>query len=462
MDSFGRGGMRAANRTGLLAQPNFPSPLRRGRHGWNGPSEREIGEHQRARLQAAMLAAVGEHGYEALSVSQLCRRAGVSKTTLYRHYKGGMHDCFLALYEQVLDALIARLVDAWLAGNEPDRRLSNVVAELVLTVAGEPAAARLVFREPFAVGPRAVQEVENAHGKARDLLTAALEGQGARPSDTAVGAIVAGVISVVRARVLAGAHADLMQEGAELSRWARLCLQAPTADRRAAGLPFAFRPSELLLDRAGRLSEPSRARVAAATLSLVAERGCAGVSEQAIRGAAHVTCAEFREHFGGVQAALGHTVETLWTEALRYAARVGSTASQWPQGVARATLALLSCLLADETFAHIAFVEMPYTGGSGALAERIGLLGRVAGTLQRSAPKRMRPSRTAAEASIAACWAIVRDRVRRGERHELVKDAPTLAFIVLAPAIGAQEAALAIDDALSGLQSSRRLPRTLA
>lgn len=462
MDSFGRGGVSAADRTGLLGQPNFPSPLRRGRHGCNGPSEQEIAEHQRARLQAAMLAAVAEHGYEALSVSQLCRRAGVSKTTLYHHYKGGMHDCFLSLYEQALDALIARLVDAWLAGNEPDQRLSNVVAELVLTIAGEPAAARLVFREPFAVGPCAVEEVENAHRKVRDLFTAGLEGQGAHPSYTAVGAVVAGASSVVRARVLAGAHADLMEEGAELSRWACLCLQAPPEDRRAAGLPFALRPSQPLLDRAGRSWEPVRARVAAATLSLVAEHGCAGVSEQAIRSAAQVTCAEFREHFGCVHAAFAHAVETLWTVALQYAARAGSTARQWPQGVARTTLALLSCLVADETFAHVAFVETSCSGGSGGLAARVRLLGGVASMLQRGAPRRMRPSRTAAEASIAACWAIVRERVRHGERHELVKDAPTLAFIVLAPAIGAQQAARAIDDALSGQQSSRRSPRALA
>lgn len=462
MDSFGRGDVSAADKTCLLGLPDSPTPLRRGRRGWNGPSEQEIAEHQRARLQAAMLAAVGERGYEALSVSRLCRRAGVSKTTLYDHYKGGMHDCFLSLYEQALDALIARLVDAWLAGDEPDQRLCNVVAQLVLTIAVEPASARLVFREPFAVGPCAVEELENAHGKVRDLFTAALEGQGVRPSDTAVVGILAGVISVVRARVLAGAHADLMEEGAELSRWACLCLKAPPEDRRAASLPFAFRPSETLLHRAGRSWEPARARVAAAALSLVAERGYAGVSEQAIRSAAQVTRAEFREHFGCVHSALGHAVETLWSEALQYAARAGSTARQWPQGVARTTLALLSCLAADETFAHVAFVETSCAGGSGGLAARIRLLGGVASMLQRGAPRRMRPSRAAAEASVAACWAIVRDRVRHGERHELVKDAPTLAFIVLAPAIGARQAAQAIDDALSERERSRRSPRALA
>jgi AcrR family transcriptional regulator len=409
-----------------------------------------------------MLATVAEHGYEALNVSELCRRAGVSKTTLYDHYKGGMHDCFLSLYEEVLDALIARLVDAWLARNEPDQRLSNVVAELVRTIVGEPAAARLVFCEPFAVGPCAVEEVENAHRKVRDLFTAGLEGQGVHPSYTAVGAIVAGVTSVVRARVLAGTHADLMEEAAELSRWACICLKAPPQDHRAAGLPFAFRPSEPLLDRAGRSWEPARARVAAATLSLVAKRGYAGVSEQAIRSAAQVTRAEFREHFGCVHAAFVHALDTLWTDALQYAATVGSTARQWPQGVACATLGLLSCLVADETFTHIAFIEMSRAGGSEGVAGRIRLLGGVARMLQRSAPERMRPGRTTAEASIAACWSIIRHRVRHGERHELVKDAPTLAFIMLAPAIGAGQAAQAIDAALSGRERSGRSVRALA
>lgn len=462
MESFGRGDVSAADRMGLLGLPDFPRPLRRGRRGGNGPSEHEIAEHQRARLQAAMLAAVAEHGYEALSVSKLCRRAGVSKTTLYDHYKGGMHECFLSLYDQVLDALIARLVDAWLAEDEPDQRVSNVMSELVFTIASEEAAACLMFREPFAVGRCAVEEVENAHRKVRDLFTAGLEGQGAHPSHTAVGAIVSGVTSVVRARVLAGANADLMEQSAELSRWARLCLKAPTEDRRAAGLPFSFHPSELLLNRARRSWEPAPARVAAATLSLVTERGYAGVSEQAIRSAAQVTRAEFREHFDCVYAAFAHAVETLWTEALQYAARVGSTARQWPQGVTLAMRALLSCLVADETFARVAFVEMSCAGGGGGAAERIRLLGGVAHMLQASAPKRMRPGRTSAEASVAACWAIIGHRVRRGEQHEVVKDLPTLAFIMLAPTIGASEAIQAIDDALSGRQRSWRPAQAFA
>ena len=86
---------------------------------------------------------------------------------------------------------------------------------------------------------------------------------------------------------------------------------------------------------------------------------------------------------------------------------------------------------------------MPAAGRRG-VRGRERLIGGAAHRLIMSAPAGQRPSGLAAEASVAAAWAIVHHRVVTGEAHRLLADAPTLCFIALAPAIGAHAAAQTI------------------
>src|SRR5690242_15072 len=65
------------------------------------PAE-QVAEHQKARLEGAMVEAVARHGYAGTTLRELVALAGVSKTTFYEHFES-KEDCFLA----TLDAIIA-------------------------------------------------------------------------------------------------------------------------------------------------------------------------------------------------------------------------------------------------------------------------------------------------------------------------------------------------------------------
>ena len=68
----------------------------------------------------------------------------------------------------------------------------------------------------------------------------------------------------------------------------------------------------------------------------------------------------------------------------------------------------------------------------------------LADLLRASAPAGQRPSELVAEASVGAVWGIVHHEVALGATQRLPDIAPQLSFMVLAPVLGAENAAQAI------------------
>jgi hypothetical protein len=100
-------------------------------------------------------------------------------------------------------------------------------------------------------------------------------------------------------------------------------------------------------------------------------------------------------------------------------------------------------------------VELRAAGERG-VRGRERLIGGAAHRLIESAPPGHRPGGPAAEASVAAAWAIAHHRVVTGEAERLLTDAPTLSFIALAPAIGPHAAAHAIAGEPSSTRRGQR------
>jgi AcrR family transcriptional regulator len=398
-------------------------------------------------LTGALVEAIGEHGYGALRTREICELAGVSKGTLYRHFKGGVHGLFMAAFEQVSDELSFRLVQAWRQGEGPQERISLAVAAFAETVASEPTAARLALCEPFAAGPGALRAMHEVQERLAVTLARALEeGSGTPPPPPlAVRGVIAGLGGVARARLLEHRAGELPCEVAQLSEWALRCLLAPAAlDEPGEAVPVSYTPSAGLLGGAAHSGGEPRSRILAATATLAARRGYEGLRERVIRGAARVTRAQFREHFEDEHAAFVSVLELLWARALRHATGAASSAPSWEAGLPRAVATLMDCLATDRAFARLAFIELPAAGVRG-LRDRERLIGAAAQRLIDSAPARRRPLGTlAAHASLAAAWAIARERIVQGEGHSLAAVAPTLSYLALAPAIGAQCAAQAV------------------
>ena len=431
---------------GLPLAPSLYPRQPRGRHGLGGPGAGEVVANQRLRLCGAMLEAVAEHGYDALTVRELCERAQVSTRDLYGHFNGGMHECFLATFEQIADVALERLGEAQRQGGHPCERLRLVILESARAVCEEPAAARVLLLAPFAAGPCALERM-HAWGERFELLLAAgLHGAGGRlrpPSPLLGKGILAGVARVARARLLVGGEHEMAGVGEQLTDWALCCAQAPPQAAILEGSFSArpYSPSAVLIKARRRGDE--RTRILAATATLAASEGYGGLRERQIRKAAKVSCKQFHAHFADEWAAFVGVLDLLWAGALAHASAAGQTARDWPQGLARAVSALLGCLAADPVFARLAFVEVLAAGRRG-VRGRERLIGGAARRLMMSAPAGQRPSGLAAEASVAAVCAIARHRISTGETHRLAADAPMLSFIALAPAIGPHAAVQAI------------------
>ena len=179
-------------------------PLPRGRH---GIAPELIAEHQRKRLLEAVSVCLAEHGYEALSVAELSRRAGVSRVTFYRLYEDKL-DCVLAAQRLALDSLEGLLSRAARSGGT-----AEVIQALIDFAAAEPAAAQLALP----CGPTFAAPAFADRALAfNERLAAQLQGDEHAPAGIVAEATAGGLVSVIAARLAAGEEASLPERSSEL------------------------------------------------------------------------------------------------------------------------------------------------------------------------------------------------------------------------------------------------------
>ena len=97
-------------------------------------SPQQRAEETRSRILQAAGESFARHGYDAASVSEICRRAGLSKGAFYHHFPSKQ-------------TLFLELLEAWLAGLERELDETHLIADNVpsslLDMAG---LAREIFR----------------------------------------------------------------------------------------------------------------------------------------------------------------------------------------------------------------------------------------------------------------------------------------------------------------------------
>jgi AcrR family transcriptional regulator len=123
----------------------------RGRH--RLPPE-VVARSQRERLLEAAVRAVATKGYAAVTIGDLTREAGVSRTTFYELFED-KEACFLAAYDAAVETLVRRVTRAYEAEAEWPERAAAGMRALLGTLAEEPALARLALVDVGAAGPAA-------------------------------------------------------------------------------------------------------------------------------------------------------------------------------------------------------------------------------------------------------------------------------------------------------------------
>jgi AcrR family transcriptional regulator len=186
-----------------------------------------------------------------------------------------------------------------------------------------------------------------------------------------------------------------------------------------------------------------RALILASIGRLTAAGGYGSLTVSGIRRGAGVSRKVFNSHFDDVEDGFIGAMEHRAGEALAQAARAQAAGSTWAGGLYRAISALCDEIAADPLLMGVCLAD-DFAHGSRASRVRTRLVAAVGAQLSSDASPAGPPSALVAEASAGASWALFDHHVVRAVARSAPQVAATLAFVVLAPLIGAGEATTAI------------------
>jgi AcrR family transcriptional regulator len=132
---------------------------------------RAVQASQRERLLRAVVAAVAEAGFAAVTVADVVRRAKVSRAAFYTHF-ADKEDCFLSATQEGGRLMVSRVVSATRAvpAGAPDEEVLRAACRAFLTfLADEPEFARVFYIDMPAAGARAVERLDAAQHRFADL-----------------------------------------------------------------------------------------------------------------------------------------------------------------------------------------------------------------------------------------------------------------------------------------------------
>ncbi len=417
-----------------------------------GMDASDVAAHQSARIHRAMIEIVADYGYGAVKVRELVHLAGVSSAAFYKHFES-KEDCFLRTHDLVVRRATRRII-ASQAGQEDWQKRPRLIFDAFQgELEDDPAAARFALVEAYASGPVALERARKAEATFGMMMAQSFaRAPGGMPvPQLVVEGMTSGVARVARTRLLAGREFELPKLNEEMGDWL-LCYPGLSADELGdLDLQSVWRDTRLLP-----LVEPSgsgqgegwaktgdRALILASVAELVAANGYSSMTPSAIRRGAGTSRAVFKSHFDGVEDAFIAAMELRAGEALAEAARAQTAGRAWPGGLYRAISALCDQIAGDPLLACVCLIDNFTPGTSGARI-RSQLLAMVAEQLADSAPLAEQPTALIAEASSGAVWSLFHHHVVRAISHSAPQVAATLAFMALAPVVGAPAAVAAI------------------
>jgi len=120
-----------------------------------GVPRRTLKRTQRERLLDATVELSAKRGFHALSITELCARAGVSPATFYEHFQS-KEDCFLAAYRACAEAIFVPMREAATHGDW-SAAAGQALDVLLNGLQEDPDAGRLLFVEALGAGERVLE-----------------------------------------------------------------------------------------------------------------------------------------------------------------------------------------------------------------------------------------------------------------------------------------------------------------
>jgi AcrR family transcriptional regulator len=398
-----------------------------------GTDRQVVVRNQRERIFAAMVASTATKGYPATTVADLIALAGVSRATFYEHF-ADKADCFRA----TIDALLGRglaLIEASLSGaGSPGERGENALRAFLELTASQPAAARVSLVDAYSAGAAGLEPINDAFEQACELAHEALRTLPNRSHtpEQLSRAVIGGLHRVIYIHLYRDEAESLLHRSDDLWRWASGYeppegLPTDKRRRRAASMPTVHPGRDL------------HERILRGFARAVAARGFPNLTIPHVSAETGISNATFYQHFENKDDALLAALDLSEAQLLAAALPAARRAAQWPEAVHRALEGLCAFLASEPAFARLRAVEV-YAAGPEALAHRDRALETILAEL---VPDEVRtgPGEIALAASSGAVYALLYEKVRKGELDALQPLAPLLSYLLLAPLLGGNAAA---------------------
>ncbi len=172
-------------------------------------SEEEIAENHRLRILYAAARLAEEKGYTATTVADITKAASVDGRAFYRHF-ADKQEAFAAVHELGFQQLMDVTGKAYFSTEGWPERCWEAGRALTQLLAANPLVAHVGFVEAYAVGPGAVQRIEDSHTAFSFFLQEGLLQAGAStPSRVAMEAIIDAGFEIIYLQTRAKAEAQL-------------------------------------------------------------------------------------------------------------------------------------------------------------------------------------------------------------------------------------------------------------
>ncbi len=416
-------------------------------HGPHRLNHNQVIRHQRRRIHGAMVEAVAANGYEGASVRQVVGLAGVSRRSFYEMYANKL-DCFLATFDVIATRGVKRIRRAYREADEAlEDRLRASLQAFTEGVAANWKDARLVIVEAQTAGPAALERLRRTTATCeRMLYTSFARAPQASPLAMPVVSGIVGGLHATMSRCLREGHRrQLPALSEEMLQWT-LLFQTPGAPD--VSVPESLQsPAANGLSANGRIRAPhgeARHRLMQHALRLALVDDYKELTAPQIAEEAGVPMDLFFELFADKDDCYLAALDALAEEFLRPAAAPELLGDDWPRALRRAIAELMDYLAARPLYAQT-IAAGAFAAGARA-AERNRELGYdLARMLIRGAPERAAGG-LALEGVMGAIGHTIRCQAASRQIQLLPAVSDSLAYVVLAPFIGAEAAAQIVSE----------------
>jgi TetR/AcrR family transcriptional regulator len=393
----------------------------------------EVAENQRLRMYGAMVEAVATNGYGRTSVKQVVTLAGVSRRAFYEQF-ANKQECFLATLDLIASRTMDRIAATYRSTEGAlDERLSAALRTFAEIVQEDPKGSRLMLVDAPSAGPagwKRLTKTLTAFEKRFAASFSQAPDAGPLPEPVAR-AIVGGLRRATFVRLLEGRSDEMPGLVEHMLSWTLAFKTAGPSPLRARlrDAPVEARPA----------GEDDRARLLRSALELAALEGYGNLTPIRIVDEAGVSIDTYFSLFDNMEACFLAAIEQLGEEVREIVSDPGLTSPEWPTAVRRALKGLMRYFAARP-----AYTETIATGvfAMGQRAVDLGaeLACEVAARLTAGAPA---PPLTALahEGIEGAIWHTIYCQTTTGGTGTLPELSDYLAYVVLAPFVGAEQAA---------------------